>query len=179
MEDIQAVQLSLRQLGYLSDIIKNPTEKIYNSRKSTTMETRQAVWNFWNKAETTNESTLTYRPPKIRVENQPKIQMMLPFSATVTRIEQRGKEFFLGQWKITTKTVKDLWKKFNDENLEKVSYGVFHDSKPFYVRSATTKDITVCCCKLHLESRWLIEALVKICKKQDILLEEFNELLQN
>ena len=33
MEDIQAVQLSLRQLGYLSDIIKNPTEKIYNSRK--------------------------------------------------------------------------------------------------------------------------------------------------
>ena len=65
MEDIQAVQLSLRQLGYLSDIIKNPTEKIYNSRKSTTMETRQAVWNFWNKAETPNESTLTYRPLKI------------------------------------------------------------------------------------------------------------------
>ena len=50
-----------------------------------------------------NKLKLWLTPPKIRVENQPKI---LPFPATVTRIEQRGKEFFLGQWKITTEQLR-------------------------------------------------------------------------
>ena len=46
--------------------------------------------------------------------------------------------------------------------------------KPFYIKAATTKDISVCCCKLHLEARWCIDALIKICKDQNTPVEIIN-----
>ena len=39
------------------------------------------------KCETTNESTLIYRPTKIWVENQPKVQIIIPFPKTVKKQE--------------------------------------------------------------------------------------------
>ena len=52
-----------------------------------------------------------------------------------------------------------------------VSYGTFLNLKPFYIRAATTKDFEVCCCKLHLEARWTVDAIVKLCAKQNTKLQ--------
>ena len=41
--------------------------------------------------------------------------------------------------------------------------------KPFYIHHATQKDMVMCCCKIHLHARWVIESLIKCLKKQDII----------
>ena len=48
---------------------------------------------------------------------------------------------------------------------------MIRNSKPFYIRPATTKDFEVYCCKLHLEARWAVDALVKLCAKQNTKLQ--------
>ena len=47
-----------------------------------------------------------------------------------------------------------------------VSWGTFLALRPFYVRPATAKDVEVCCSKVHLHARWLVNALIKSCKNQ-------------
>ena len=71
--------------------------------------------------------------------------------------------------------MRELYCKFKQTHPDKyVSWGQFNTLKPFYIRAATTKDISVCCCKLHLEARWCIDALIKICKDQNTPVEIIN-----
>ena len=56
-----------------------------------------------------------------------------------------------------------------------MSYGSFLALKPFYIRSATTKDLEMCCCKKHLHARWSIVALIECCNKQNLNLGTVND----
>lgn len=49
-----------------------------------------------------------------------------------------------------------------------VSWGTFIALKPFYIRHTTIKDMEMCCCKLHLHSRWSINALVECANKNHL-----------
>ena len=46
--------------------------------------------------------------------------------------------------------------------------GLFLNLRPFYVRSVSSKDIEMCCCKLHLHARWVVSALMKLAGKLKI-----------
>ena len=69
-------------------------------------------------------------------------------------------------------TVKELYRKYINKNPTlAVSYGTLLALEPFYVQSATTKDMEMCCCKKHLPAGWFINALISCCQKQNIDLE--------
>ena len=55
---------------------------------------------------------------------------------------------------------------YSSENPDSpLSYGFFL-KQAFYVRSVTTKDVEIYCCKKHLHSRWTVSALLQLCKQQ-------------
>ena len=67
---------------------------------------------------------------------------------------------------VTTLTIKQLYQHYLKENPTKaVSLGNFLALKPFYVRSATSKDIDVCVCKKDLHARWAVQALTASSRK--------------
>jgi hypothetical protein len=108
-----------------------------------------------------------------------------PENAHLKIIQQRKKNFYIGQWKLTTKTYKELWIKYMKENPDyPVSWGSFTYLRSFYVQSANTKDIEVCCCKVHVEAQRSIDAFIKLCQEQTINIhdiqnyETFFEYLQ-
>lgn len=138
---VETIKHSLQQLGLLNHIAM-PSMK--NSSKKTSHDTKLAVWNFWHSANCSTESTLTSRPAKLRFENRPAIQSSLLFVDTVKIERQRGVQFFVNPWKIINKTIRELLNEYNKANpMRIVSQGVFHALKPFYIRSATTKDLQV------------------------------------
>ena len=55
-----------------------------------------------------------------------------------------------------------------------VSLGTLLALKLFYVRSATTKDIEMCCCKKHLHAYWSIQALIQCATKQQVNLNSID-----
>ena len=63
---------------------------------------------------------------------------------------------------------RELYKKYLLEYSNPVSYGTFMALKPFYVRSATTRDIEMCVCKKHLHARWCIQAIIECASQQNI-----------
>ena len=95
---------------------------------------------------------------------------MLQFQhSTMIEVDKRNRRYFQAQWLTLTMTVMELYTKYIKENPEHaVSWGMFLALRPFYMRSATTKDIEVCCCKLHLHARWAVRSLITCCKKQEI-----------
>ena len=97
--------------------------------------------------------TITSRPAKMKINNQPKLRSGLPFIDTVELVKARNVDHFQSQWLILNKTYRQLYSEYL-KLYDHVSYGTFLNLKPFYIRAATTKDFEVCCCKLHLEVRW-------------------------
>ena len=73
---------------------------------------------------------------------------------------------------ITTKTYKQFHVEYLTSNNNKhISMGTFMALKPFYIRSATTNDIKMCCCKKHLHAHWAINALTDCAKAQSLDLD--------
>ena len=67
--------------------------------------------------------------------------------------------------------VQKLWFKYCSENPDYlVSIGMFINILPFYVRNITATDMEMCCCKLHLHGRWVINAIIRVASKLDIRL---------
>ena len=116
-------------------------------------------------------STITSRSAKMYVKNAPKIQSGYDYVDTVRIIQQRNKNLYESQWFVTNETLKVLYHKFLEINQESsVSHGTFLALKPFYLRSGTTKDIKMCCCKKHLHIQWLVKALIDCAAKQTLAL---------
>ena len=113
--------------------------------------------------------TITSQPAKLRVPDKRYIQADLVFLDTVTIISQRNKDFCESNWTVTTKTYKQLFNEYLSSNNEStVSLGMIMALKPFYIRSATSNDIEMCCCKKHLHARWSINALIDCAKEQNL-----------
>lgn len=167
-DTVDVVALSLKKLSLLDQFSfsRKPTRA---GRRSTSIEERRNVWEFWHKNSV--QSTITSRPAKLKVCDKSKIQTDLEFVDTVTVIQQRNRPFYLNHWYITTLTFKELYQRYITSADNKVSLGTFIALKPFYVRSATTKDIEVCCCKTHLHARWSIKALVSCCREQNMTID--------
>ena len=147
-DEMDVVTLAIKKLR-LYDQIKFTSKPSVAGRKLTSLFTRQAVWKFWH--EVSKASTITSRAAKIYVKNTPKIQSGLDYVDTVRIIQQRNRNLYESQWFVTKETLKVLYHKFLKINQESsVSYGTFLGLKSFCVRSATTKDIEICCCKKHL-----------------------------
>ena len=67
------------------------------------------------------------------------------------------------------KTLHNLYSTYLEANpVEHVSWGIFLELKPFYVRTVTGRDIGMCCYKLHITTRWSVHTLTKACKEQKI-----------
>ena len=133
--------------------------------KTIPREIWRRMWQFWH----TNSmvSTLISKLAKWRVSNREKMQNGLDFVSTVSVIQQRNRNVFLSQWFIINVTIKELFLKYIKSNPEvPVSLGTFLALKPFYVCSATTKDIEMCCCKKHLHAHWSIQALIQCATNQ-------------
>ena len=63
-------------------------------------------------------------------------------------------------------TLKELYVKYITSHPEiVVSWETLLALRPFHVRTATTKDNEICCCKVHAHIRWSVNALIKSCKK--------------
>ncbi|XP_066925552.1 uncharacterized protein [Clytia hemisphaerica] len=143
-------------------------------RKMIKFETREAAWNFWHRNSTA--STLTSRPARLRVADKPRVQESLKFVQTTRQVSVRNKPYFESIHFTVTETMKNLFRKFLTENPDhNISYGTFLSLKPFYVRAAGTKDFEMCVCKKHLHARRSIDALIKVCEKQLIVLDEIND----
>ena len=135
------------------------------AQKSTPLITREKVWNFWH--ENSQESANTSQVVKIPVDGKLCMQDCLDFVSTVTVVKQRNRDYYQSIWKTVTVPFKSLYFKYCKENLDfVVSYGTFFSIKPFYVCSASSKDLKMCCCKLHLHARWAIAALLECAKKK-------------
>ena len=120
-------------------------------RKLTSLQTRILVWEYWH--DCSQETSDTTHPAKLRKGNRSKIQSGLVFSASVNIIQQRGKEFYESMWRISRQTT-DLHKKYLDTYpANPVSLWTFFSLQPFHVCGVTTRDVEVCCCKLHLHAR--------------------------
>ena len=172
-DELDVLLLVAKQCG-LTPILKNyfihrPTKNA--GRKLTLLETRQKVWALYH-AES-SPSTITNRPAKLKLTNRSRIQSDLTFMDSVQITENKRKiKFYESIWMILNKTIRELLFEFNNSNPSHlVSWGTFLSLKPFYVRSATTGDIEMCCCKLHLHGRWSITSLIECAVKQHIKLE--------
>ena len=132
------------------------------------LEIREVVWNFWHNEEFLTESTLTSRPAKLRTQ-KPKIQNDLQYKSSTTTTFTRNHEYYEGQWLIFQMTYKELYVTYLERNPDQyISYGTFIALKPFYVRTATTKDVEMCVCKQHLHMRWALKSLIEVCKENEI-----------
>ena len=120
-------------------------------------------------------SAITSRPTKLRKTDKPKIQAELNYISTVKTIVQRSREFFESNWPIVERSYTELYTEYFADNPNYFkSFGTFLSLKPFYIKSATPKDIEMCCCKVHLHARWSVKALIECCKKQNIPVD-FND----
>ena len=165
-DQVDVITLSLKKLNLL-DVLQFQRKPTKAGRKVTPMTVRKSVWEFWHGNSTA--STITSRPAKIRVTDKRKIQAGLNFVDTATIIQQRNRNFYESHWYIVNVTYKELYQKYiKDHPNELVSIGTFFALKPFYIRTATTKDIEMCCCKKHLHARWSIQALIECAAKQSI-----------
>ena len=93
---------------------------------------------------------------------KPHIQINLEFVSTMNTVRQQNRLFYQSIHKIVEVPFKELFVKYIKENSESdhVSWGAFIALKPFYVRHTSSKDMEMCCCKLHLHARWSISALL-------------------
>jgi len=165
-DTIEVLTLSLKKLNLLSAITGSSAQQ--KGRKLTPFATRLAVWKY-KVYKVCMASTLTSRPAKQRLSLKPKIQIGLDYHDVAVPIIQRNRMFIESNWYIATEPYKALYSKYISENPDfKVSYGTFLALKPFYMRSVTTKDVEMCCCKKHLHARWAVHALVQLCKQQKL-----------
>lgn len=167
---VDFVILSMKNMGLYEDLKSTMQigEKLeIRGRKMTPYPLRKLVWDFYH--ENATPSTNTSRPAKLKVSERNKIQIGLDFVDTTTVIIQRKKQFYQNIWMMLHITYQELYLKYGKtypDNI--VSLGTFRSLKPFYIRTATEKDIEMCCCKLHLHARWTIEALVNCALQQEI-----------
>ena len=76
-------------------------------------------------------------------------------------------------WKTVVKTYVELFQQYlKDHPGSIISYGTFFffSFKPLYIHHASTKDMIMCCCKVHLPTHWSIRAFIRCMEKQEILL---------
>ena len=125
---------------------------------------------FWDN--NSSQSTLTFRPAKLKVSDKNKIQIHLDFVDSVKIVQNKRKfNFYESQWVILNCNYHALFMKYISIHQSPVSKGTSMALKPFYIRSPPTNDIEVCCCKLHLHARWSIKALIGCTEKQQIALD--------
>lgn len=162
-KDVMA--LVIKHLQLQDQITVKPNS---HDAKMTSFETREKVWQFYH--ENAQESTITTSLARIRLTGKPRIQDGLEFKSSVrTWKNQRGRQYYQNIWMTVLKTFRELHGLYNSMNpLNCVSLGTFYALKPFYVRHASAKDLVMCCCKLHLHTRWAIVALIKCLEKQEI-----------
>ena len=137
-------------------------------RPMAALHIRQIVWDFWHS--NSFQSTLTSRPAKLKIGKKPKIQASLDYLDSVRLVTNKRKiAFFESLWLICEKTYCGLFHEFLLENDGlQVGLTTFLALRPFYVRSATPRDIEMCCCKDHLIARWSIRALVNLAGKSGV-----------
>ena len=105
-DELDTMILSLKKLDLL-DKMKEKFNKYRKTtpntgRKRTPLHTCNQVWKFWHENATT--STITSRPAKLKINNQPKLQSGLPFIDTVELVKTGNVDNFQSQWLILNKT---------------------------------------------------------------------------
>ena len=108
---------------------------------------------------------------RLRESERHGCQSGLEFCSTVEVVQKRKKNFFVSIWMSYTVPISVLYSKYCTENpLHKVSYGMFLNLRPFYVRNVSVKDMEMCVCKIHLHVRWCISSMIKLAYKLNLSL---------
>ena len=63
------------------------------------------------------------------------------------------------QRRLLVDTRYNLWKEYESENREKVSYSLFCKLQPFYVVDPSEADRDTCLCKIHANMAYMANAL--------------------
>ena len=173
-EQVELMPSALKKLD-LYDAIQLNKKPTKAGRKSIPLQLRKRIWNFWHTS--SQQSTLTTHISKLRVSDKPKIQEGLDFVDSVTINKYRNCFFYESIKHTVTTTYRKLYTKFLLEckDEESVSWGTFNSLKPFYITSATEKDLEMCVCKKHLHGRWSIAALLENAVKQNIDTGDIND----
>jgi len=112
----------------------------------------------------------------LRIDDKPRVQEGLKFVETTQQVLIRNRPFFQSIHFTITETMKKLYQNFLLENPEHtISYGTFLALKPVYVRAAGAKDLETCACKKHMHARQSINALIKLCEKELVVLDEIKD----
>ena len=160
-QEKDVLKLVIKYLG-LSNVVTLPPK----GGQLTKFETRQFVCDFWYKY--SEDSTNTTDITSIRPNDKSRVQSGLSFASTVTEVIKRNRSYYQGIWKTVVKTYRELFQQYLKEHPgNEVLYGTFIALKPFYVHHASTKDLVMCCCILHLHVRWSIIALIRCLEKQN------------
>ena len=175
-DEVDVLKLSLKQLGVYK-MLQSERKPTKLGRAMTSLETRAKVWDFWHDSQIVSASTLTSRPAKMKVGDRPKIQSGLPFDKVpITIVQVRKRPYYEAPWLTLECPLKELYANYIKENPNHyVSYGTWFALRPFYIRQVTTKDIEMCCCKLHLHARYSVSSLIACCKKQEISLNDITD----
>ena len=127
------------------------------------------MWNFWH--EKSDESTNTTDIVCMHVNEKPCIQSGFLFMSLVHQVVKQNRVFYQSIWKTVVKTYVELFQQYlKDHPGNKMSYGTIFALKLFYIHHASTKDMIMCCCKIHLHIRWSIRTFIRCMEKQEILL---------
>ena len=120
VDQVEIIVQSLKKQGILDSVRGSRSKKV--RRKRTSYKTKKAAWDFWK--EKSIPSTIgSERPPKLRMSDKPKIQ---EYVEPTYIIRQRGKLFYMSQWRVVKKTLRVLHKEYNETNPDmKLSYGSF------------------------------------------------------
>ena len=164
-DQVEVLTLAMKNSGILDKSIF--LRKLTKSGcKLTDLMTWQEVWKFWHNQSIL--STNTQQIAKLRVIGKPRIQSNLEYVSTVITVHQRNKAFYRSIHQIAEKPFKELYAEYIQEKPDHlhVSIGIFVALKPFYVHQSSTKDIEMCCCKLHVHACWSINALLECGKLQ-------------
>ena len=115
------------------------------------------------------QSTITTHISKLRVADKPKMQINLEYVDSVKVVRQRNRFFYASINHTVQCTHRKLYSKYLlqcQEGEETVLWGTFNSLKPFYIVSASEKDLQMCVCKKHLHARWATTALLENAKLQ-------------
>ena len=162
LQPMKVMKLALKYLGLSESFVAST---LYVPK--TQFETRNCVWQFWHTI--SEESTITTALARLRVSERHGCQQDLEHIPTVRIVKKRNRDFYISIWKTYSVPAVVLYKKYCLENpISIVSYGMFLQLRPFYVRNVSLKDMEMCVCKIHLHARWCISSMLKIFNKASI-----------
>ena len=138
--------------------------------RRTSDETIQKIWKYWNEHSTITNCR-TSRPAQKSVTDFTSDSLLSRVDISEYDMEihtsKRKIKQYRHQHQVQNAKDEEIYNSFLKENPDNiVGRTTFVKIKPFYVRHCKPGDIETCCCRIHVNFRSAVEALIKVLKGQ-------------